>query len=305
MGIGWRRPALQSASPPARTGHGLSEPPLAPRGLGGRGAFAAAQRPVQDSPPAPAPHGPGESRMDRNPRGPLVDDKVNTMATQLVHRLREDIVGGTLEPGSKINLSLARARFGVSLSPLREALARLVADGLAEFADNRGYRVAPVSLANLAEVTQLRAEFECSALRHAMAAGDVDWEGDVVRALHRLNRVARDPARPETLARWEAAHAEFHVTLIRGCGMPLLLNVCRVLHNLNDRYRRIFVRTEGGDRDVAAEHAEIARRAVRREIEPACDGLRDHIRRTGANLHGYLAANPDLLAAPGPGRASP
>ena len=114
----------------------------------------------------------------------------------------------------------------MSLSPLREALARLVSDGLAEFEDNRGYRVAPVSLENLAEVTQLRTEFECSALRHAMTVGDVDWEADVMRDLYRLSQITRDPAHPETLAHWEAAHAEFRMTLIAGCNMPLLQNTC-------------------------------------------------------------------------------
>ena len=219
----------------------------------------------------------------------LVDNRTDTIATQLVHRLREDVVSGSLAPGSKINLTMAREAFGVSLSPLREALARLVAEGLVEFEDNRGYRVAPVSLANLAEVTHLRAEFECLALRNAMAAGDVGWEGDVVRAHHQLGRIVRDPARPETLARWEAAHGAFHLALIAGCGMPLLLNACRVLHNLNDRYRRIFLRAAGGDRNVAAEHAEIARLAVARDVEAACARLREHIQRTGANLHRYLS----------------
>ena len=98
-----------------------------------------------------------------------------------------------------------------------------------------------------------------------------------------MSRITRDPADAETLTRWEAAHAEFHMTLIAGCNMPLLQNTCRVLHNLNDRYRRIFLRTEGGDRNVAAEHTEIATLAVRREIEPACDSLRNHIQRTGTN----------------------
>jgi DNA-binding GntR family transcriptional regulator len=226
----------------------------------------------------------------------LIDDKINTMSTQLVHRLREEIISGALRPGSKINLATVREHFGVSLSPLREALARLISDGLAEFEDNRGYHVAPVSLANLAEVTQLRTEFECSALRHAMTVGDVEWEADVMRNLYRLNRITRDPAQSETLAQWEVAHAEFHMTLIAGCNMPLLQNTCRVLHNLNDRYRRIFVRTAGGDRNVAAEHAEIATRAVRRDIEPACDSLREHIQRTGTNLYNYLSQSTALPA---------
>jgi DNA-binding GntR family transcriptional regulator len=237
-------------------------------------------------------------------RGALVDDKTNTMATQLVQRLREEIVSGSLLPGAKLNLAAARESFAVSLSPLREALARLVAEGLVEFEDNRGYRIAPVSLANLAEVTQLRTEFEGSALRHAMTVGDLEWEADVMRALHRLSGIARDRSRPATLAQWEAAHADFHMTLIRGCNMPLLLNICRVLHNLNDRYRRVFLQAEGGDRDVAAEHAEIAARAVRREIEPACTSLREHIQRTGTNLYHYLSTRADL-AVPGPGKPMP
>src|SRR6185312_2456210 len=132
------------------------------------------------------------------------DDGKNTMATQLLDRLREAIISGQLEAGSKINLSRVRDSLEVSLSPLREAL-------------------------------------ETMALRQAMTVGDVDWEGDVMRALHRLNRTVRDPAHPETLEQWEARHREFHLTLIAGCRMPVLLNFCRVLLNLNDRYRRSFL----------------------------------------------------------------
>ncbi len=220
----------------------------------------------------------------------LVDDGKNTMASQLVDRLREAIVSGQFEAGSKINLERARASFGVSLSPLREALARLIADGLVVFEDNRGYRVAPVSLANLAEITRLREEFEVLALRQAIAIGTVDWEGDVMRALHRMNRTGRDPEQPDTLERWEAYHREFHLTLIAGCRMPLLLNFCSVLLTLNDRYRRSFLRrTPGGDRNVAHEHSEIAQGAVARDADFACDSLREHIHRTGTNLQRHLA----------------
>jgi DNA-binding GntR family transcriptional regulator len=231
----------------------------------------------------------GEPSLGERAPTALADDRTNTMATQLACRLRKEIVSGALSPGSKFNLALARERFGVSLSPLREALARLMAEGLVEFEDNRGYRVAPVSLANLAEVTQLRTEFECLALRNAIAVGELAWESDVVGALHRLNRIARDPARPETLAQWEDAHRDFHLTLIGGCNMPLLLSACRRLLNLNDRYRRIFLLAEGSDRNVAAEHGEIAERAVAREVEAACGCLRRHIQRTGTNLHRHLA----------------
>ncbi|WP_279478669.1 GntR family transcriptional regulator [Aureimonas sp. SK2] len=218
-----------------------------------------------------------------------MDDGKNTIASQLVHRLREAIVSGQLEAGAKINLDRARQNFNVSLSPLREALARLIADGLVEFEDNRGYRVTPLSLANLEEITSLRVEMESFALREAMRVGDVEWEGNVMRALHRLNRAERDPARPETLETWEAAHRDFHLTLISGCRHPLLLNFCGILLNLNDRYRRTFLTRTSGDRNVAAEHSEIGQGAVARDVDYACAKLADHIRRTGANLVRHLA----------------
>jgi DNA-binding GntR family transcriptional regulator len=220
----------------------------------------------------------------------LVDDGKNTIASQLVGRLREAIVAGELEAGTKINLERARESYGVSLSPLREALARLISDGLVEFEDNRGYRVAPVSLSNLEEITRLREECETFALREAMAVGNVDWEGDIMRSLHRLNRAPRDPADPDTLERWEAYHREFHLTLIEGCRMPTLLSFCRMLLNLNDRYRRTFLPTDSGDRNVSVEHSEIAQGAVARDTEYACARLRDHIRRTGTNLRHHLAS---------------
>jgi DNA-binding GntR family transcriptional regulator len=220
---------------------------------------------------------------------PALDEKKNTIASQLVEKLRETILTGELAPGVKINLDRVRDRLDVSLSPLREALARLIADGLVEFEDNRGYRVAPVSLANLAEITTLRAEFETLALRYAILVGDVEWESNVIRSLHGLNRTPRDSGIPETLGQWEAAHFAFHVSLIAGCGMPQLLSFCRVLHRLNDRYRRIFLKTQPGDRNVSTEHSEIAQGAVARDSEFACSRLADHIQRTGVNLRKHLS----------------
>ncbi|TWG61380.1 DNA-binding GntR family transcriptional regulator [Aminobacter sp. J15] len=220
----------------------------------------------------------------------FIDDGKNTIASQLVDRLREAIVSGQLEAGSKINLQKARTVFQVSLSPLREALARLISDGLVTFEDNRGYRVAPMSLADLEEITSLRLEFEIYALREAIRLGDAAWEGNVVRALHRLNKEKREADSPATLEAWEQMHRAFHLTLISGCGKPHLMQFCSVLLNLNDRYRRTFLRATSGDRNVAFEHSEIAHAAVARDADYAAQKLHDHIRRTGGNLLTHISA---------------
>lgn len=229
--------------------------------------------------------------MNDTARQWLGDEGKNTISSQLLSRLREAILAGEMAAGSKINLDQARLQFHVSLSPLREALARLTADGLVVFEDNRGYRVANVSLADFEEIVRLRDQFEAYALREAIARGGLAWESDVIRALHVVTRTERDAARPETLQAWEAAHRAFHLALIAGCGMPVLLRFCATLLNLHDRYRRTFLRRTSGDRNVVEEHERIARAAVERNADLACDRLREHLARTSANLRDHLAAH--------------
>lgn len=227
--------------------------------------------------------------VDQSAGGDRLEEPKNTMSSRLTSELREAIVSGQLEAGSKINLDRAKAKFQVSLSPLREALARLVSDGLVVFNDNRGYRVSPISLSDLEEITALRSQFESLALREAIATAGSTWEGEVIRSLHRLNKIERDAAVPQTLELWEAAHQDFHLTLITGCQKPILLHFCSILLNLNDRYRRTFLRVTSGDPGVALEHSEIAHAAVARDADFACQRLTDHITRTGGNLRRHVA----------------
>ena len=85
--------------------------------------------------------------------------------------------------------------------------------------------------------------------------------------------------------------------------MPTLLGFCRQLLDLNDRYRRVFLRSRPGDRNVNAEHSEIVEGTVARDADFACGRLAEHIRRTGANLRAHLTANPEFLAVSAGGRA--
>jgi GntR family carbon starvation induced transcriptional regulator len=213
-----------------------------------------------------------------------------TISSRISAVLRDAILRGDLAPGSRINLDRLREEYDISIGPLREAVSRLVADGLVAFEDQRGYRVAPVSAANLTEVTILRAEFDVFAMRASIEHGGLDWESDVLRAHYLLSRSARDRTRPETLDAWERAHSEFHSALIRGCGMPLLVTFCAVLHNMIDRYRLLYPINDSTDRDIAAEHTEIAMAATAHETDRACAALKAHILRTGERLKARMAA---------------
>jgi len=214
-----------------------------------------------------------------------------TLSAAVAIQLRQAIISGRLEPGSRLRLDDLRSRFGVSLSPLREALMGLSAERLVEIEGQRGFRVPPVSQPALEEITTLRMEFETMALRAAIATGDIEWESMVAGALHRLLRTGRAPS-GEGLEAWESAHTAFHMSLLSASSMPLLLKFCSVLHDHSNRYRRMFLKTHLGDRDVPGEHTRIAELTMARKADQACELLRQHIGRTGENVRLALTAAP-------------
>ena len=179
----------------------------------------------------------------------------------------------------------------VGLSPLREAVNRLAAEGLIEAEAQRGYTVAPISVANLDEVCALRLELEPFALRRSMENGGLEWEAAVMAALYRLNKTDRIPGDSSSLSAWEAANNAFHLTLVERCEMPLLIKMYKSLVSMNDRYRHIYLKAATIQRDVIEEHIAIAEAAVERRTEDAAAILTRHIERSTSNLRVLIAAD--------------
>lgn len=211
-----------------------------------------------------------------------------TLAGRLAKDMRSRILSGEIAPGARLNLDQMRESSGVSTSSMREAVARLVSDGLVQVEEQRGYRVAPVTLENLSEVTRLRGALEPLALRSSIENGDLDWEARVMATLYKLNHTDRRIDCPASLVAWEEAHNSFHEALIDRCEMPLLVGMLRSLLAMHDRYRQIFMIAGQAQRDLAAEHSAIAEAATRRDADTACALLASHIETTGAALRDRL-----------------
>src|SRR5215203_1852345 len=101
-------------------------------------------------------------------------------------RIRADILFGRLPPGSKLRLDRLRADYHASVSTLREILSRLSSEKLVVAEGQRGFEVAPISVKNLKEIAALRQLLEGHALEQSFKQGDVEWEGRVVAAHHKL-----------------------------------------------------------------------------------------------------------------------
>ena len=217
-----------------------------------------------------------------------------TRATSLYDELRADLLGGVLEPGAKLAIEALAERYAASTTPLREALNRLVSDGLVQRREQRGFVVAPISADDLAEITKTRCWLEAVALRESIAARSAAWEEALVLAHHRLSRTPRSLSATqfEDNPAWEPLHRAFHRALIAGCGSRWLLSFCEQLADQHQRYRRLSAPRAFARRDVADEHQALAQAAIDGRADEAVALLQAHFERTA----GVIREDPGLFA---------
>ena len=209
------------------------------------------------------------------------DGVAGTLASSVYDMMRQDILKGDLPPGEKLRVEYLRDRYGVGASPIREALNRLSVDGVVVRVDQKGFRVAEVSVAELDELIKTRCWLEETAIRESIAAGDDAWEERLVLAFHRLSKTPRS-ADQVTYAMnpdWEVLHRAFHLALIGACGSRWLISYCEQLNDLADRYRQLAVGYYPR-RNELDEHKAIMDAAVNRKPDDAVEVLMDHYRRT-------------------------
>ena len=212
-------------------------------------------------------------------------DAGSTLATEAYGRLRADVLSGAIAPGARLLIRDQCLRLGIGLSPMREALNRLAAQGFVVQSDQRGFTAAPLDLLDLSDLTLARAAVNEAALRDAITYGAESWEETLLLAHHRLGRVPRGPG--ETSPDWEERHKAFHDALLSGCRSGRLRLYCEQLFVMCDRYRRVS-RIAAGPRDVAAEHTAIMQAALARDADRAVALLEEHVQRTEALVRAAL-----------------
>lgn len=224
-------------------------------------------------------------------------DEPATLGEAAYQHLRADIVSGVLEAGKPLRLEALRQRYGLSFSPLREALKRLQSERLVLSTALRGFSVAPLSREEMKDATETRILIECEALRRSMRNGDDDWEAGIVAAFHALGlqveRQSRLAGRVEAgdMLAMDERHHQFHRALIAHCGSPRLLEMADQLYIETQRYRlpSLVGRVAGTPpRDVSAEHQQIMDATLRRS-EDAVRYLAEHYRRTAEVVEASIA----------------
>lgn len=205
------------------------------------------------------------------------DEITDTVGEQAFRRIRGDIITGVLVPGQKLKLEKLKSQYGVSVSTLREILNRLTTEDLVLAEGQRGFEVTAASIGNLREVGDLRLVLENHALALSFAAGDLEWEADVVAAHHKLSSIEKAllGGDEDRTAQWIKYDFAFHHAMISACGSKSLLAIHQSIFDRFMRYHMLAQSFRGGG--VADDHRELFQLALARDVEGAQAKLASHI----------------------------
>ena len=191
-------------------------------------------------------------------------------------RIRSDIVFGRLRPGQRLKLEDLKESYGVSISTLREILSRLTAEDFVHAEGKRGFEVAPVSVENLKELAELRLLLESHAMEVSFANADVEWEGRVVSAHHKLASTERlMDSQIGELEQWKRYDSEFHQALISNCGSRVLMEAHALVFDKYFRYQMVAFSYRGAE--PAIQHKALLDCALMRDAATAIKILTTHV----------------------------
>lgn len=214
----------------------------------------------------------------------------STLSEQAFQRLRHDVLRGGHAPGTKLKVEALQTQYGYSSSPLREALNRLVQEGLVLADERRGFRVGLVSPEDIGDITRMRLMLDIPALRESLEHGDDAWEARLLACFHHLELIEnRLPDGPVVLDdEWSGRHKAFHLALLAACPSARQLAWCESLFDQAERYRYLSARFRQGTRRKSDEHRRLLQAALRRDADTAAALLEDHVRGTERNVQAAL-----------------
>lgn len=204
---------------------------------------------------------------------PLADTLIGrTLASDVLHRLREAIVSCRIQPGERLRFEGLRTEFGVSFGTLREALAHLVREGLVVAEGQRGFHVAPMSRADFTDLIECWTMVEQAAIRGAAARDDKATDAELEEACVALE------ATPADSAAWAVRHTAFHVALVAGCGSPTLIELRVILRDRARRYQHFAYRHAMTDLTAPLRHRALAEAVLGRDPDRAARLMEEHMR---------------------------
>ena len=200
----------------------------------------------------------------------------DSRATVVCSYIEGEIIAGRLEPGDPIDEEELARKFGVSRTPVREALLQLAAIDWIQFRPRRGAVVAPITLQRMVQMFEVMAELEALCARLAAERMTAAERQMLQQAAKACAREARSKSK-SAYSRYFDANYTFHELIYLGAHNDHLLEMANTLRNRLTPYRRFRLRTPMRLKNSSREHDTVAKAIVDGDVERAAQEMRSHI----------------------------
>lgn len=201
-----------------------------------------------------------------------------TMAKQVADQLRDEIQRADLPPGTRLMQSEIAERFGVSTTPVREALTKLEGEGLIVIDQHRGAVVFHPTIADFRECFQIRELLESYAISKALPNLSEDSVGHLEALIEEMEST-------EDRTKWVELNNRFHLTIYEAAGLPRLVKLIAGLRDASAAYLHMFATARLQDREgLEREHRNILQACRSGDVEAGVHAVRDHLWRPVAHI---------------------
>ena len=214
------------------------------------------------------------------------------LSDELREAIEEKIAMGEYPPGMRVDETVLLAEFGVSRTPLREALIQLASLGLIEIRPRRGAVVAELSPQRLIEMFEVMGELEAMCGRLA-ARRITELEQAELLAAHQACKAASESQDPDA---YYYANEKFHFAIYAASHNTYLAEQARELHRKLRVYRRLQLRVRDRVRSSYAEHEGVVKAILAGNSDLAAERIRNHVLIQGERF-GDLISSLSALAA--------
>ncbi len=204
-----------------------------------------------------------------------------TTQSMVANGLRDAILSGVLAGGQPLRQEEIAESFGVSRSPVREALRQLEGEGMVAFIPHRGAVVSEISHYEVEEITEIRIALETMAMHKAIPLLEDD---DLERAEEVLHRIDREE---DLITYWSELNWRFHATLFAPAERPRLLALIKSQHDAFERYIRMHLALSDYEKPQS-EHYELLDLCRKKDTDAILKLLTQHIENTSELLVTYI-----------------
>jgi DNA-binding GntR family transcriptional regulator len=224
---------------------------------------------------------------------------------QVFAALRDAIVGGELATGSRHSIYELADRFGVSRTPVREAVLRLADTGMVTVEKNRGVRIRGLSVVEIAEIFELRLLLEVPAARFAAAQADAALLDALVERLEARIAGMQAAIAADDVSAFLEHDRGLHDDILAGYANERMRRTVSALRDATQAMGASTMNRTRGLQEVEVEHLPVVAAIRARNAEAAASAMREHLERTARLLMRQMAdvsGEPVPAAWPAPGR---